>query len=61
MPGKYDSNNQSIQKINKYIGNIHVTVGYKGNILAKYLIGKKIASIVNTEDRDIVVGFLIVY
>ena len=44
--------NQSIQKINKYISNIHVTVGYKGNILAKYLIGKKIASIINTEDQD---------
>lgn len=44
--------NQSIRKINKYIQNIHVTVGYKGNILAKYLIDKKIASIINTKNQD---------
>jgi NDP-sugar pyrophosphorylase family protein len=44
--------NQSIKRINKYIQNIHVTVGYKGNILAKYLIDKKIASIINTKNQE---------
>ena len=44
--------NQSIKNINKYIKNIHVTVGYKGNILAKYLVDKKITSIINTKNQE---------
>ena len=40
-----------IKKIKKKIKNIHVSVGYKGPILAKHVIENKVSSIVNTEGK----------
>ena len=38
-----------IKKIKKQIKNVHVSVGYKGPILAKHVIENKVSSIINTE------------
>ena len=40
-----------IKKLKKYISNIHISVGYKGPILAKHLIEQKVASIINTDNK----------
>ena len=40
-----------IKKIKKKIKNIHVSVGYKGTILAKHVIENKVSSIINTEGK----------
>ena len=40
-----------IKKLKKYINNIHISVGYKGPILAKHLIEQKVASIINTDNK----------
>ena len=38
----------SIEKIKNFFENIHVTVGYKGAILAKHVIERNVTSIINT-------------
>ncbi len=40
-----------IKKLKKYINNIHISVGYKGPILAKHLIEQKVSSIINTHNK----------
>ena len=40
-----------INKLRKYIKNIHISVGYKGPILAKYLIEHNVSSIINTNKK----------
>lgn len=40
-----------LKKIKKYIKNIHITVGYKGAILAKHVIENKVSSVVNTSGK----------
>ncbi len=40
-----------IKKLKKYIDNIHISVGYKGPILAKHLIEQKVTSIINTDNK----------
>ena len=40
-----------IDKLRKYINFIHISVGYKGPILAKHLIEQKVSSIVNTDNK----------
>ena len=40
-----------IKKIKKQIKNVHVSVGYKGPILAKHVIENKVSSIINTEGK----------
>jgi len=40
-----------IKKIQKYINNIHITVGYKGSMLAKHVIENKVNSVINTNKR----------
>jgi len=40
-----------IKKLRKYIKNIHISVGYKGPILAKHLIEEKVDSIINTNGK----------
>ena len=40
-----------INRLKKYIDYIHISVGYKGPILAKHLIEKKVSSIINTDKR----------
>ncbi len=40
-----------IKKLRKYINYIHISVGYKGPILAKHLIEKNVSSIINTNNK----------
>lgn len=40
-----------IEKIKEHIENIHITVGYKGAILAKHVIEHKVSSVFNTEGK----------
>ena len=40
-----------INKLKKYIDFIHISVGYKGPILAKHLIEEKVSSIINTDKK----------
>ena len=40
-----------IKKLRRYVKNIHISVGYKGPILAKYLIEQNISTIVNTNNK----------
>ena len=40
-----------IKKLKKYIDFIHISVGYKGPILAKHLIEEKVSSIINTDKK----------
>ena len=42
---------QGIKKIQKYIKNIHITVGYKGSMLAKHVIENKVKSVINTDKK----------
>lgn len=40
-----------IKKLKKFIDFIHISVGYKGPILAKHLIEEKVSSIINTDKK----------
>ena len=40
-----------IKKLKKYIDFIHISVGYKGPILANHLIEEKVSSIINTDKK----------
>ena len=40
-----------IKKLRKYINYIHISVGYKGPILAKHLIEKNVSSIINANNK----------
>lgn len=40
-----------IERLRKYLNKIHISVGYKGPILAKYLIEQNISTIVNTNNQ----------
>mgnify|MGYP003301897610 FL=1 len=40
-----------IKKLKKFIVFIHISVGYKGPILAKHLIEEKVSSIINTDKK----------
>ena len=40
-----------IKKLKKYLDFIHISVGYKGPILAKHLIEEKVSSIINTDKK----------
>lgn len=40
-----------IKKLRRYLKNIHISVGYKGSILSKYLIEQNISSIINTNKK----------
>ena len=40
-----------IKKVNRVFNNVHVTVGYKGAILAKHVIELDVASVFNTEGK----------
>ena len=40
-----------IRSLRKYVKNIHISVGYKGPILAKYLIEHNISTVVNTNNK----------
>jgi len=42
---------QGIKKIRKFIKNIHITVGYKGSMLAKHVIENKVNSVINTDKK----------
>ena len=40
-----------ISKLKKFIKNIHISVGYKGSILAKHVIENNVSSIINTDSK----------
>ena len=40
-----------IKKIQKYIKNIHITVGYKGSMLASHVIKNNVNSVLNTDKK----------
>ena len=42
---------KGIKKIQKYIKNIHITVGYKGSMLAKHVIEHRVSSVINTDKK----------
>ena len=42
---------RGIKRIQKYIKNIHITVGYKGSMLAKHVIENKVNSVINTNKK----------
>ena len=48
-----------IKKIQKYIKNIHITVGYKGSLLAKHVIENNVTSVINTNKKAMLGGYLI--
>jgi len=43
---------KGIKKIQKYIKNIHISVGYKGSMLAKYVIENNVNSVINTDKKN---------
>jgi NDP-sugar pyrophosphorylase family protein len=43
---------QGIEKIRKHLPNIHITVGYKGPMLAQHVMQHGVSSIFNTEGRS---------
>ena len=48
---------KGIKRLHSYIKNIHITVGYKGSLLAKHVIENKVKSVINTEKRKRLVDF----
>ena len=42
---------EGIKQIKKNIENVHITVGYKGAMLAKHVIQKDVSSVINTEGK----------
>ena len=40
-----------IKKLHKEVENIHITVGYKGAILAKHVIENEVSSVLNTDNK----------
>ena len=40
-----------IKKIQRYIDNIHITVGYKGSVIAKHVIKNNVRSVINTNNK----------
>ena len=40
-----------IKKIQRYIDNIHITVGYKGSVIAKHVIRNNVRSVINTNNK----------
>lgn len=42
---------RGIKKIQRYIRNIHITVGYKGSMLAKHVIENNVSSVINTNNK----------
>jgi NDP-sugar pyrophosphorylase family protein len=54
--GLVEINNQTlilrgIKKIRNFIKNIHITVGYKGSMMAEHVIKNKVSSVINTEGK----------
>lgn len=42
---------KGIKRLHKYIKNIHITVGYKGSLLAKHVIENNVKSVINTNKK----------
>lgn len=40
-----------LKKVKKFIKNVHITVGYKGSMLAKCVIENNVSSVINTNDK----------
>ena len=46
-----------IKKVQKYISNIHITVGYKGSMIAKHVIKNNVRSVINTNKKGKIFNF----
>ena len=42
---------QGIKKIKRYAKKIHITVGYRGSMIAEHVIKNKVNSVINTEGK----------
>jgi len=42
---------EGIHKLKQHIDNVHITVGYKGAMLARHVIEKDVSSVINTEGK----------
>ena len=42
---------EGIKELKKHISNIHITVGYKGEMLSSHLMNNNVTSIINTENK----------
>ena len=42
---------RGIKRVQKYIKNIHITVGYKGSVLARHVIENEVNSVINTNKK----------
>ena len=42
---------RGIKKVHKYIKNIHITVGYKGSIIAEHVIKNNVRTVINTNKK----------
>ena len=40
-----------IKKVKKFIQNIHITVGYKGSVIAQHVIQNNVSSVINTNGK----------
>ncbi len=43
---------KGIKKVQKYIKNIHISVGYKGSILAKHVLENNVSTVINTNKKN---------
>jgi NDP-sugar pyrophosphorylase family protein len=42
---------KGIARIRRYVDHVHITVGYKGNVLAEHVIAEGVSSVLNTEGQ----------
>ena len=42
---------RGIKKVHKYIKNIHITVGYKGSMIAEHVIKNNVKTVINTNKK----------
>lgn len=43
---------KGIKKVQKFIKNIHISVGYKGSILAKHVLENNVSTVINTNKKN---------
>ena len=43
---------QGIKKLKKQVKNIHITVGYKGEMLASHVIAQEVTSVINSKNKS---------
>ena len=43
---------EGISRLKKEIENVHITVGYKGSMLASHVIERDVSTVINTEGKE---------